>query len=87
MFSALGNDEIGVDFGAAYVFERNLSGTWYQTSKLLPNENTLGEFRQFANFGRDIDIDEDTIVVGAYSDDAVTGDGLPSGGAAYVFCS
>ncbi len=83
--SALGNDEIGADFGAAYVFERNLSGTWYQTSKLLPNENTLGEFRQFANFGRDIDIDEDTIVVGAYSDDAVTGDGLPSGGAAYVF--
>jgi hypothetical protein len=61
--------------GAVYVFERNLGGTdnWGQRAKLTITLGTSGDY-----FGAAVDIDGDTIVVGALGVDSYTG-------AAYVF--
>ncbi|HNO79901.1 MAG TPA: right-handed parallel beta-helix repeat-containing protein [Phycisphaerae bacterium] len=66
----------GVDnTGAAYVF-REIDGVWQQVAKLGADGGTSGD-----GFGLDVDIDGDTIVVGAYQDD----DGASNSGSAYVF--
>jgi hypothetical protein len=61
--------------GAVYVFERNLGGAdnWGQRAKLTTTLGTSGDY-----FGAAVDIDGDTIVVGALGVDSYTG-------AAYVF--
>lgn len=61
--------------GAAYVFVRNAGGAdaWEQVAKL-----TASDAAQDAQFGYDVAISGDTVVVGAYGDDSYTG-------AAYVF--
>ena len=67
-----------IDSGAAYIFERNIGGTdsWGETAILLP-----GDPADSQNFGDHVDIDGDTIVVGASRDpEAGT-----QAGAAYVF--
>lgn len=46
--------------GRAYVFERG-SDTWTQTATLAPPDNTDGDW-----FGKFLDIDGDTVVVGAH---------------------
>ncbi|QDG49416.1 integrin [Persicimonas caeni] len=74
--------------GAAYVFDRDAQGDWIQTTMLqASNAGTEDEF------GNAVDIDGDTIVVGAFKEDSKTrtidGDGTndeaPDSGAAYVF--
>ncbi|HQF24565.1 MAG TPA: FG-GAP repeat protein, partial [Polyangiaceae bacterium] len=72
---AFGNDEKGVDAGAAYVFTREGS-TWVQQQKLLASDGMAGDF-----FGASVAIDGDTIVVGAYGNDEAGAEA----GAAYVF--
>ncbi len=64
--------------GAAYVFERNVGGadSWSETAILLPGDPADSQF-----FGEQVDIDGDTIVVGAPRDP----EGGTRAGAAYVF--
>ena len=66
-----------VGAGAAYVFDRTGS-TWTQKTKLTRAGGASGAPPEF---GRVVDVDDDTIIVGAPGDDAA---GVDSG-AAYVF--
>jgi hypothetical protein len=61
--------------GSAYVFTRS-GVTWTQQAKLTASDGAAGD-----EFGHDVQIDGDTIVVGALKDDD---DGTDSG-AAYIF--
>ena len=66
----------GAEAGAAYVFERDASGVWSQTAKLLANDAHFGD-----NLGHSVAVDGDVIVAGAPN-------AAPLGnwsGAAYVF--
>lgn len=65
--------------GAAYVFERNIGGVenWGQVKLLVPADPSNG-----AQFGDEVDLEEATIVVGAYTK---TVTGLFGGGAVYIF--
>jgi len=69
---------VGIDSGAAYVYERDLGGAdnWGEVKKLQGGDRAMDDA-----FGFAVSIDVDTIVVGAYSHDHA---GLESGGA-YVF--
>ena len=58
--------------GTVYVFNRDETGTWKETTRLHPNESTTNGF-----FGSACEIDDETIVVGEPS--------LDSLGKAYVF--
>lgn len=70
-------DQGGNAAGAVYVFERNGSGTWDETQKLIAS-NSLPSGR----FGTALDIDSNKIIVGNYLRDI----GSPGDdGAAYVF--
>jgi hypothetical protein len=71
---ALGDDDRGENQGTAYVFHNDGSG-WAQQAKLFPS--TLGN-RQF---GWDVDVRGDVIVVGAPGDD----ENGNNAGAVYVF--
>ena len=81
---ANGDDERGLDAGAAYVYRRVSSGPWELRQKLVPPELLDGDF-----FGWSVDVDGDVIVVGAPGDRRdVNGVPLPPNtnrGAAYVF--
>jgi len=73
---AQGNDEKAVDAGAAYVFVRTMSG-WVQQQKLLASDAQAAD-----HFGCSVSLDGDTIIVGAYGQDA---GGKSDAGAAYIF--
>ena len=60
---ANGDDERGLDAGAAYVYRRVSSGRWELRQKLVPSELLDGDF-----FGWSVDVDGDAIVVGAPGD-------------------
>ena len=62
--------------GSAYVYVRNSGGLWTQQAKLTPSDATVGK-----NFGRQVAIHEDTVVVGAQRDEI---NGTVSG-SAYVY--
>ncbi len=64
--------------GTAYVYERNQGGidAWGLASILVGSDTVEDDY-----FGRAVDIDGDTLVIGAYGDD----DGGSTAGAAYVF--
>jgi hypothetical protein len=53
----------GVDYGAAYIYERNLGGTnnWGEEKKIRPNDSSPHD-----RFGYAVDIKGDSILVGAY---------------------
>ena len=70
--------ETGMEYGAAYIFERNQNGmdSWGKLGKL-----TASDAQDFDQFGVPVAISGDTAVVGAVSKD---GDGL-NRGAAYIF--
>ena len=65
----------GLDAGSAYLFMRDDAG-WVQQGELLATDGDIGD-----HFGRSVAISGDTILVGAYFDNAA---GLESG-SAYVF--
>jgi hypothetical protein len=74
--AAVGDDGAGADSGSAYVFVRNGS-TWTEQAKLVASDGAAAD-----SFGTWVDIDGDTIVVGAAGDN----DGADfNTGAAYVF--
>lgn len=70
--------DVGVnpDQGAAYVFTRS-GGTWTEQAKLVASDGSAAD-----NFGFDVDVFRDTVLVGAYWDDV---DVDPDQGSAYVF--
>jgi len=72
LISGYSNDDIGSASGSAYVFQYT-NGQWIEEAKLTASDATSGDL-----FGYALDIDNDTIVIGAYrkNDDE---------GAAYVF--
>ena len=61
------DDDKGVDSGAAYVYIRQ-SGTWSQVAKLTALDGADGD-----RFGYSVAVDGDTVVVGAYWDEAYSG--------------
>ena len=82
-----GSDNSASNAGAAYVFVRDSAGAWSQQAYLKAANSGEGD-----NFGRNVRIDGDTIVVAAYREDggAVTvngadDDAVTDAGAAYVF--
>lgn len=70
------DDQAGNDAGAAYVFERQPSGTWLQVAKLIASDAAMDD-----RFGTEVAVDGDQIVVSAHGDDDL---GAQSG-SAYVF--
>lgn len=75
---AYGEDDLGNNSGAAYVFERNQGGlnNWGEVIKLTASDSAEDD-----GFGYSVSISGDTIVVGAIRED-----GLGSNcGAAYIF--
>jgi len=70
---AFGDDTLaGANAGSAYVFTRT-AGVWTQQAKLTASDSATGD-----NFGISVAVAGDTVIVGAYSDDALRG-------SAYVF--
>jgi len=61
--------------GAAYVFQRRLSG-WVQVTKLTASDGAFAD-----SFGGSVDIDGNTVIIGATGHDAAAS----NAGAAYVF--
>eukprot|EP00045_Choanoeca_perplexa_P007916 m.72729 g.72729 ORF g.72729 m.72729 type:complete len:377 (+) comp14276_c2_seq7:91-1221(+) len=71
------DDDLGDRSGAAYVFERNSTGAYVQTSKLVADDGTVDDC-----FGFAVAATDSAVVIGAYRD----GDGGQLlTGAAYVF--
>ncbi|MCB9844832.1 MAG: hypothetical protein H6811_02435 [Phycisphaeraceae bacterium] len=69
-------DGIFNDEGVAYIFERDAGGTdsWGLVKTL--HAEAEGEHHQFGWFGKSVDVDGDTVIVGGMLDDAnSTGDG------------
>lgn len=74
--ASVSDDDAGSNSGSAYVFVRS-GGVWSQQAKLVAGDADVGD-----NFGTWIDVDGDTVIVGAAGDN----DGaIVNTGSAYVF--
>ena len=62
--------------GSAYIFEKNSNGEFEQIQKITASDGTSGDI-----FGLSVSIYEETIVIGAYSDD----DKGSNSGSAYIY--
>ena len=69
------NDDAGLSSGSAYVF-RHEGARWVEKAKLVAADAMEGD-----EFGSDVSVDGDLVVVGAVADD----DAGPNSGSAYVF--
>lgn len=81
-YAVVGAVEENAARGAAYVYERDGSGTWVQVAKLTaPNRQSSDRF------GHSVSISGSTIIVGAYheDEDAADGDTLQNAGSAYIY--
>ncbi len=86
--SAIGEnfDQNGMNFlfgaGAAYIFERDMSGTWVETQKIIASDRGDGD-----EFGATVSISNDYLIIGTYlEDEDVSGaNSLNNSGAAYIF--
>jgi hypothetical protein len=76
LVSSVFDDERAANAGAAYVFERQASGAWSESAKLLASDGQSGDF-----FGTSLALLDGRALVGAPSDDDL---GTTSG-SAYVF--
>lgn len=72
---SVGDDDMGHDAGAVYVFEL-AGGTWVERQKLVAPDGA-GE----ASFGYALGLDADALAIGARADDELA----PGAGAVYVF--
>lgn len=70
-----GDDDAGLESGAAYVFRRT-GTTWSEEAKIVAPDAAAGD-----TFGQSVTVDGDTVVIGSPRDDD---DGMDSG-AVYVF--
>ena len=73
---AWGDDDLGLDSGSAYVFEKSGS-SWVQRAKLTASDGALGD-----QFGVSVALSGDRAIVGASQDPDYSGMGR---GSAYVF--
>jgi hypothetical protein len=71
-----GDDDLGSESGAAYIFTRDSSGVWSQQQKLTASDGAADD-----RFGWSVAVDGDTVVIGKESWDFFA----PPPGAAYVF--
>ena len=73
-----GDDDVGMDAGAVYLFERNQGGpdAWEEVTKIVAEDGEVED-----RFGYALDVDGDTLAVGAYLDD----DAAENAGSVYVF--
>ncbi|MHA2431181.1 MAG: FG-GAP repeat protein [Promethearchaeota archaeon] len=71
-----GYDDYGFETGAVYVFKRQGS-SWYEQVKLLASDG-----KSMDNFGCEVSIDGDYLLVGANNDDNINGN---SSGSVYIF--
>ena len=71
-----------LDAGSVYIFERNLSGIWSQTQKIVTSDRAGSD-----QFGNDVSIFENTLCVGAYTEDHDQNglNNLSSSGSTYIF--
>jgi hypothetical protein len=76
---AYGDDTEGSDAGAAYVFTRDIEGTWSQTAKLTAEDGYTSD--NFSKGNSAISLYENYALIGAYRND----DGGSSSGSAYLF--
>jgi len=74
---ATNDDDNGSNSGAVYAFSKDNLGDWYQSQKFTPADNIEADF-----FGNALDVDGDTLIVGAYGAKANVANWT---GAAYVF--
>eukprot|EP01084_Bolivina_argentea_P288653 495491_1 len=58
------DDDMALDSGSAYIFEREINGNWIETEKLVAYDGASLDF-----FGRSVSIHGNHILVGAYYDD------------------
>ncbi|MBF0346438.1 MAG: FG-GAP repeat protein, partial [Magnetococcales bacterium] len=65
------------DYGAAYLFSLQANGQWSQTTRLTSNLINVDD-----RFGTDVDVDGNTIIIGAPQTD---NSGITDGGAAYLY--
>ncbi|MEN8178026.1 MAG: choice-of-anchor D domain-containing protein [Pseudomonadota bacterium] len=71
-----GDDDLGSESGAAYIFTRDSAGVWSQQQKLIASDGAADD-----RFGWAVDVHGDTVVIGKESWDFFA----PPPGAAYVF--
>jgi len=78
VIGAYWDDDVGLDSGSAYIFERDHGGTdnWGQVTKLTASDGAADDW-----FGYFVSISADTVVIGANYDDDEGG----NSGSAYVF--
>jgi len=81
VIGANGDDDVPDASGAAYVFQIGPNGIWDSGSVDQVAKFTASDIRPLHQFGRDVSISGDTLVIGAKYDD----DGGYRAGAAYVF--
>ena len=63
LIGAPGDDDFGVNSGAAYMFTRQ-NNQWIQTQQLLPDSGQIGD-----SFGARVALEEDTALISALGDD------------------
>jgi len=61
---AYGDDDMGTDAGAAYIYTRDSAGLWNLQQKITASSGTSDDW-----FGRSLDLDGDTTVIGAWGYD------------------
>ena len=68
--------------GSAYVFKRDVAGTWNEVQKIVASDRGAGD-----RFGQAVSIDGDYLIVGANleDEDATASNTLSSSGSAYIF--
>ncbi len=76
VIGACGDDDKGVNSGAAYVYTRGAAGIWTLQAKLTATDDAPGD-----RFGFSVALAGDTAVIGAFGDD----DKGVNSGAAYVY--
>ncbi|MBN8703016.1 MAG: T9SS type A sorting domain-containing protein [Bacteroidetes bacterium] len=58
--------------GAAYIFEKQSSGSWIQVQKLVASDRLAGSTNG-GSFGFSVDIDSNVAVIGTYNQDVIVG--------------
>ncbi|MEO1259216.1 MAG: T9SS type A sorting domain-containing protein [Bacteroidota bacterium] len=77
LISSRGDDDVGENFGSAYVYQL-VDSEWQQQAKFTPNPNTSKDY----SYGEALAINDEFAVVGSYKD---TTDGYEYSGTVYVY--
>lgn len=79
--NAIGNSTLS-ESGSAYIYEKNVSGQWIETQKIVASDRNNGD-----NFGYSVAISGDYIAVGAWKEDenSIGGSTKMDAGSVYIF--